>query len=234
MFALTAAALKFGVDVTLQDQPGVYMRMPSEVKDWRGQQLLYCHNGECGWSGVAADTTDGACPQCHDMSANMAIVEKDILPDDTEFLKYIYALPSGVTLNISVVLSGSERNSIHRPQRCLVAQGFDITRSAEASIELPERRPLDLMVLDTLHHSHGPRALSSATPVFYAYWFVGQDRETPSHLKRMFWLAWDRVFHGVAHRWVYIMIQGRGYRSREAFTQALNEFLPRWYPSVLR
>ncbi|MDP6630905.1 MAG: exosortase-associated EpsI family protein [Kiritimatiellia bacterium] len=234
MLGVAAVALKFGVDVTLEDRPGVYMRMPAQVLDWTGRKLLYCHNEDCSWSGVENESADDLCPQCQAEVYTMAWVEKDQLPADTEFLKYRYTRPTGEILMASIVLSGNERSSIHRPQRCLVAQGFDITRSVVDSVDLPERGRLDVMMLDTLFHHRGQQTGNHARPVFYAYWFVGQNRETPSHLMRMFWLAWDRVFHGVAHRWVYIMIQGHGYRSREAFAEALGEFLPTWYPAIVR
>jgi len=231
MLCAAAVALKYGVDVTLEDKPGVYMRMPPEVGAWQGQQLHYCHKEECRWSGLTGDMTNGLCPTCSASTFTMAWVEKDQLPADTEFLKYFYRQPAGESLLVSIVLSGNERSSIHRPQRCLVAQGFDITRTRQEPIEMPNRAPLDVMLLDTLLHS---RPGEPEHKVFYAYWFVGQDRETPRHLARMFWLAWDRIFRGVAHRWVYIMIQGRGHRSREAFTEALEDFIPTWYEDVRR
>jgi hypothetical protein len=43
---------------------------------------------------------------------------------------------------------------------------------------------------------------------YYSYWFVGVGRETPSHWSRMFWLAWDRIVHSVAHQWAYVAISG--------------------------
>lgn len=233
MLLATAAALKFGVDVTLQDQPGVYMRMPAVVDGWRGQQLLYCHSATCRWGGIADDAPDDVCPRCGADLFAMAAVEKDQLPADTEFLKYLYTRPAGASMQVSIVLSGNARSSIHRPQRCLVAQGFNITTSVKHTIAMPGRNPLRVKILDTLYRYGGPRS-SRVEPMYYAYWFVGQNRETPSHLARMFWLAWDRIWHGVAHRWVYIIVQGQGYPSPEAFEQALQNFLPAWYPAVIR
>ncbi len=233
MLSIAAVALKFGVDVTLEDLPGVHMRMPEMVGDWQGEQLLYCHEPSCRWSGAKGDAPDGICPKCGSNLFSMAWVEREQLPADTEFLKYRYTRPSGESMLVSIVLSGRARNSIHRPQRCLVAQGFDITRSTRKTIPLKEREPLQVMQLDTLFHYRGPHR-AHAQPVFYAYWFVGQDRATPSHLSRMFWLAWDRVFRGVAHRWVYIMVQAHNHTSESEFEKALEAFLPEWYPAVLR
>jgi hypothetical protein len=234
MLGVTVVALTFGVDVTLVDQPGVYMRMPAQVADWHGDMLLYCHDPSCRWAGTAADTPDHTCPECHADTFTMAQVEKDQLPPDTEFLKYLYRHPSGRELLVSIVLSGNARNSIHRPQRCLVAQGYNITRSHVEKMALPQRAPLKVMLLDTLHQFGPRRDAIHARPVSFAYWFVGQKRETPSHLKRMFWLAWDRVWHGVAHRWVYIMVHGQDRQESTTFARDLQEFIPAWYPTILR
>ena len=44
---------------------------------------------------------------------------------------------------------------------------------------------------------------------------MGKDRETASHLWRMYWMGYDRVVHGVSHRWAYIAMSGdRGIDSR--------------------
>jgi len=53
--------------------------------------------------------------------------ERDILPPDTEFEKRNYFSPADKSwLNCSIVLSGQDRTSIHRPEICLKAQGWDL------------------------------------------------------------------------------------------------------------
>ncbi|MBL7077887.1 MAG: exosortase-associated EpsI family protein [Kiritimatiellae bacterium] len=234
MLSATILALKGGVDIMIEDQPGVHMRMPVASEGWQGKQLHYCHSEECHWSGSADEVANGACPRCSAPTFPMAWVEKEQLPPDTEFVKYLYTDSLNRGLLVSMVLSGSDRNSIHRPQRCLAAQGYGMLHSRILQVHLSGRGPLTVEVLEAIRPDPRQPDRTGLKPRWFAYWFVGQDRETPSHLTRMFWLAWDRIFRGVAHRWVYIMIQGQGYRSREAFANALETFIPAWYPTVLR
>ena len=65
----------------------------------------------------------------------------------------------------------------------------------------------------------------------FAYWFVAQGRETPYNMQRMFWIFWDRLFHGVEHRWAYIAIMGGG-RSVESQSANICEFAADFYPLI--
>jgi hypothetical protein len=230
LLGLTALGLVTGVDVSLVDRPGVHMAMPDTLDGWTGCQVLYCHARTCDWSGDASDEIT-ACPDCESELFPMSWVEKTQLPPDTEFLKYHYRSTGGRTLAVSIVLSGNERNSIHRPQRCLVAQGLEIVETAYPAVDLPGREPLTVAMLDTMmRRRRGTRGV----PLAFAYWFVGQERETPSHTTRMAWLAWDRVVHGKAHRWAYILVQGEYGTDAAGLYDQLESFLPLWYPAVLR
>ena len=39
------------------------------------------------------------------------------------------------------------------------------------------------------------------------YWFVNGHRVVPSHVQRMLRGAWDRLRHGRADRWAYVLAQ---------------------------
>jgi len=80
--------------------------------------------------------------------------EHDILAKDTEFAKVDYFRNNGIRplpggrpdfdrISASVVLSGYDiNNSIHRPERCLPAQGHTIYSSTDLVIDLPNGRKL--------------------------------------------------------------------------------------------
>ena len=68
---------------------------------------------------------------------------------------------------------------------------------------------------------------------YYAYWFVGQFRETPFHLERMFWLAWDRVVNSTANRWAYIAVAGKRNIDDNAFEDDITSFVQQVYPHIL-
>src|SRR5438477_727753 len=60
--------------------------------------------------------------------------ERAILGPDTQFARKVYTMDQD-QIFVSVVLSGPDMNtSIHRPERCLPAQGWTIIQSNIASI----------------------------------------------------------------------------------------------------
>ena len=67
---------------------------------------------------------------------------------------------------------------------------------------------------------------------YYAYWFAGKDRDTPSHYMRMFWLAWDRVFRSKAHKWAYIAVSGERDDGSLEYEDTVKEFVAMLYPAL--
>jgi hypothetical protein len=239
LMALSIIALAFTVDVKLNFIPGVKMEFPGNLETWHGNQLKFCHNPEL----CAKDYKDASfyvsdleipdiCPDCGSPLFNMARAEKEQLPEDTEFVKSAFTNAVGTRLFTSIVLSGTARDSIHRPQRCLVAQGNTMEGEYNLEIPLEGRDPLTVRVIKasrTFHTPDGPVPYYS----FYAYWFVGQDRETPSHYSRMFWLAWDRVVRSKANRWAYIAVQGAREPEGNGYETNIIDFVQHVYPHVL-
>lgn len=129
--------------------------------------------------------------------------EKRILPPDTEFSKKRYIGDPEGEVTCEIVLSGSQKNSIHRPQVCLVGQGWTILQEQPMSVLLPDGRKQRVRVL-TLSRRVGGRTLTG----YFVYWFVGRDKTTDDHLKRILYTSWDRLAHGVNHRWAYVIVSG--------------------------
>lgn len=234
LLCAAAAALAFWVDVDLSDAAGVRMALPGQAGVWRAHEVRYCHAAGCGKRFDLDDLEDpAACPSCGEPLHVMSLAEKEVLPADTRFVKARYEDKVGNRIYVSLVLSGRERSSIHRPQRCLVAQGREIVSSRAVDFPVDGREPLRAMVLDSLRHTRSPEGDVTGPPEFFVYWFVGQGRETPHHLVRMFWLGWDRVVHGVGHRWAYVSLWGYKHLLGEPIDEKLGEFIQRFYPMVL-
>lgn len=162
----------------------------------------------------------------------MARAEKEQLPDDTEFVKSAYTNDAGTRVFTSIVLSGTARDSIHRPQRCLKGQGNSLDGEYDLMVPIEGRDPLTVRVIKTsrtFRTAEGPKPYYS----YYAYWFVGQDRETPSHYSRMFWIAWDRVVRSTANRWAYIAVQGEREAEGTGYETDIIDFVQNMYPHVL-
>lgn len=227
LLGVTAWALHSFVDVSLEDQPGIRMALPTTLGGWTGHELRFCHNPECRKEFRLENLTNGdTCPACASPLRTMTIEEYEALPKDTEFIKSIYESPTGETLYVSIVLTGRDRESIHRPERCLVGQGRTIRSRTVHEIPIPNRDPLGTMVFLNEMDLETPQGAIRHSS-FFAYWFVGQGRETPDHYMRMFWLAWDRVVNSVAHRWAYISISGMRDPESDAHMDRLRDFIPR-------
>jgi hypothetical protein len=224
LMVLTSLGLVYGVDVRLDDRTGVRMALPARLGAWTGHELRFCHTEGCRkehqLEDLAGDPT--RCPDCGGPLFNMSREEYEQLPKDTGFIKSRYTNPDGDTVFVSIVLSGRDRESIHRPERCLVGQGHEIRGSRALEVPLPGGRHTALMVMDLAKDfktREGPFEYTS----YYAYWFVGQQRETPYHLERMFWLAWDRLSRSVAHKWAYISISGKRDPKTKAYETQIRE-----------
>jgi len=245
LFALTGALLAFTVDVRITDQAGVRTRLPDTLgDDWVGHEVLFCQDPACGRSWLARELEEkeeGArlCPRnwqgepCGGALATMSRGERLILPEDTEIFKkqYFHQTRSDETVFASVVLSGKDRSSIHRPETCMQGQGNDIDSIEVIDVPLEGRPPLRVMVLN-LKKQIGPNTMRYT---YYAYWFVGKDRETPYHWERLLWMAFDRVFRNVAHRWAYLAVSGERPDDLEntAHHQQIREVVGKLYPKMV-
>ncbi|MBU1908990.1 MAG: EpsI family protein, partial [Verrucomicrobia bacterium] len=146
LFVLTSLALALTVNVNISDEAGIVVALPDQVGEWRGEEIRFCQGPTCGKEFVRSALKNlDVCPLCGSPLGSMTLGEKTLLPDDTIILKKKYADPLGQVVFVSIVMSGKERASIHRPQVCLVGQGNEIVRSSVLEVPLEHREPLDIM-----------------------------------------------------------------------------------------
>jgi EpsI family protein len=138
-------------------------------------------------------------------SSPITDLELDWLPKDTTFGRRLYRAPDGFEVLMSVVLMGTDRTSIHKPQYCLTGQGWTIARSQETSIRIDRPHPYRLPVMELITHGQfkTPAGRRSEAGV-YAYWFVADGELTAEHGQRMWWMARDLMTRGVLQRWAYV------------------------------
>lgn len=144
--------------------------------------------------------------------------ELGTLTADTEFAKAICLRPrpGEVTidghlvpdrLDLSVVLSGYDlNNSIHRPERCMPAQGHTITASGNVTLQLANGRQFQakrLLSVQTIKPA-SPGAKEVQFNCVTYYFFVGHDRITNDHLERTLFDMKDRLVRGMDQRWAYV------------------------------
>ncbi|MBU0677035.1 MAG: EpsI family protein [Verrucomicrobia bacterium] len=234
LMVLTSLALAFTVDVKVTDEAGVRVFFPDKVGNWIGHEQRFCQNKNCrSFFDVEEMADPDVCPKCGEETSRMTIAEKAVLPEDTQLLKKKYVSPEGKIVYASIVMSGKERSSIHRPQMCLVGQGNEITDQSVLPVEIEGRKPLNVMVLDMLRHMKGQDGKAVDFNRYYAYWFVGKGRETPYHIQRMIWMSTDRIFHNVSHRWAYISVSGDRDEGGEKYLTEIQSFIHDLYPEMV-
>lgn len=139
----------------------------------------------------------------------VAISQKEIetLGRETEFSRRQYSNGRGDHILASVVLAGQDMmTSIHRPERCLRAQGWDFRPGGQRLIDIPGHGKLPIKRL------HNSRTIKDADGNAFEienvcyYWFAGSKDLTASHLDRVWLDTRDRLFGGYAQRWAMIMI----------------------------
>jgi hypothetical protein len=233
---LTSLALAYGVDVSLTNEAGIRLEIPDTVGAWTGAEILYCQNPDCRELVEVDDAAarPAVCPECGEGVLDpMSMLEKELLPSDTGMIRKQFLDPEGARVHASIVLSGKERGSIHRPELCLTGQGRKITGRRVVEVPMEGRVPLRVMVLELEITTAGPTGAPFVSGAYYAYWFVGKGRETPHHLMRMALMAADRVFRNVAHRWAYVSVSGTRNPGSDAYLDEVRGFVHDFYPGIL-
>jgi hypothetical protein len=139
-------------------------------------------------------------------TAEVSEAERYILPKDTEFARKDYRdFPSQDDIFCGIVLSGAGQQSIHRPEVCLVAQGWNITDQEDIPIKLDSGRTLTVRNL-TIKRVETINGQPVTLVRYNMYWFVGENVTTPYHYMRIFLSSWDRIVHNRAHRWAYVTV----------------------------
>lgn len=233
LMVATSLLLAFTVDIRITDEAGIKMLLPEQVGKWHGEDVLYCHNASCQKEFRGQEIKgSNVCPACGGELSSISKAERDVLPPDTGLVRKQYVSSDGRVVFVSIVLSGKERSSIHRPQMCLIGQGHEIVRSITVPVPLDGRKPLDVMALELLRRYKTAEGKLQEYTSYYAYWFVGKGRETPSHVQRMVWMATDRIFHNVSHRWAYISVSGIRRNDVDDYQKEMVSFIHDLYPEI--
>jgi Protein of unknown function (DUF3485) len=127
-----------------------------------------------------------------------------------EEMDNFFSEPTFDRADLSVVLSGYDlANSIHRPERCMPAQGHVITGSEPSSVKLKDGTIIPLTLLTSKKtedfgtaDAPKPKTFDSLT----CYFFIGHRQITADHTKRTLIDIYDRLVHGEAQRWAYVSV----------------------------
>ncbi len=142
-------------------------------------------------------------------SVPVTAAEREILPPDTGYSRKLYFNHHDATQQafLSIVLSGRDRTSIHRPEICLVAQGWTLLGTSEHRFSFPghPEAAFPATLLHVQREALTPRGRETIQALV-AYWFVSSDAVVASHVDRMWHDAWNRMRHLRADRWAYVLM----------------------------
>jgi EpsI family protein len=140
---------------------------------------------------------------------SMEITEKEIgtLGADTEFSRKEYSNGRGDAIQASIVLAGEDMmTSIHRPERCMEAQGWEFTPDQSRTIEIPGHGKLTMMRLRNQKMAKTKDGGTVQLQNICYYWFAGSKSLTHSHLQRVGIDMKDRLHGGYVQRWAMMMM----------------------------
>ncbi len=170
-------------------QSAVKMELPSSSGSWHFKKIPPSE----AELGTLAKDTEFSKAECYSIRPGEFDENGNPLPD---------------MLFVSVVLSGTDiNNSIHRPERCMPAQGHQILESTDRPVQVRGGRSVTAKRLKSIQRL--PTAtegeFNELNCITY-YFFVGHDSITNDHLGRTFTDMKDRLIRGMDQRWAYVSV----------------------------
>lgn len=169
----------------------IKMELPSDLAGWLLQKKPPT---DAEIEKLAADTTFSKATCWKAREGEYQIITGEPIPD---------------RLDLSIVLSGHNLNdSIHRPERCMPAQGHKIFGSTFHSIKLDDNRVVPLQRLLSIQAINTDETYTKYRDfqcVTY-YFFVGHHTITSGHYERTLLDMKDRLLLGMDQRWAYVSV----------------------------
>ena len=149
-------------------------------------------------------------PGCAAYEPPVSDEEKKWLPGDTGILKRMYYPEFATTSDearqrsilATLILSGTDRRSLHRPEVCLDGQGWEIWDRKVETLQIGEEtlEVMDFYLRKKVHQEDG-----TLKPVraHYIYWWVGKSTSTPLDFERILITVMDNMFRNINNRWGY-------------------------------
>ena len=195
------------------------------------------HSNKTTPAGIAT-TLPSTIGQWSGEDAEITLREREILAKDTQFARKMYTSPAGERIFVSIIMSGDDMtSSIHRPERCLAAQGWSVQGSESRTVAMEDGKSIEMTRLHNIHPVEMPDKSQGLVHNWDYYWFVGSEQMTASHLVRTGIDLRDRILRGQAQRWAYITIAAnvpiRG-RTQEQTAESTERFIQELVPKLTR
>lgn len=134
----------------------------------------------------------------------------NVLPKDTSYGQRFYTAPDDFVIQMNVVLMGSDRTSMHKPQFCLEGAGWRIDSGRPGQELVHMTRPVEydlpvikLFVTQTRENQGREQTIRGV----FLYWFVADNALSadPEGYKRLWTSARQLFLNGELQRWAYVL-----------------------------
>jgi len=170
-----------------------------------------------GQPGIKATPIPGSVAMNIDLPANVldftstnvpeSEVELGYFPKDTSYVQRWYTSPDDLSgISATIVLMGADRTSIHRPEYCLVGQGFtcDEKTVVDIPVEGPQPYALPVSKWKVSRLVEKPGGQTAKLSGVYVFWFVADNERTTGNVQFQCYLVRDLLLKGILQRWAYI------------------------------
>ena len=238
--------------------------MPDTLGQYKSVGIWFCLNGKqnCGRAfeadmiigdpnalrgtnsaesatGTITDPSDASfyvCPYCASDLSEISYGELRMLPANTPIFRKLYYTGGDKNAGITatVVFSGIERRSIHKPQICLDAQGSRITNEFPMDIDIGGGNKITLRILE-LKQTFGDKTVGEpeVQHSIFAYWLFNPERETDSHNVRFWHMCVDNALRNYRPRWGYASLTFVvDSNNPELWKAKLSDFMRHFYPLI--
>lgn len=197
-------------------------------------------------AGITLELPAFIAPDWFGQKVEVTAAERGALAADTGFARRRYVNGTGDAIFLGIVLSGEDMaNSIHRPERCLVAQGWNLQPPAVRQVVVAGS-PMEMTrIVHTLNTTFNKVPYTRRDLTYY--WFIGSRDQTASHLTRTLIDIRDRLLRGENQRWAYITAEafitdsvpvaargGHAVRTEEETARVVEDFLARAVPTFAK
>ena len=162
--------------------------------------------------------------------------EREVLPPDTGYSRrnYVSVEDRSRQVFLSIVLSGRDRSSIHRPELCVIGQGWNIVDRTDSSLQVGPNLALPVTLLRVEREQTGRSGQRVKVSCWLAYWFVGRDTAVASHSEMIWRSSLDRLLHFRGDRWAYVVAQTPVSPDAEDGLRRMQEVVSAIWPQVKR
>lgn len=128
------------------------------------------------------------------------------LPKDTSYIQRHYWAPDGFEASGTVILMGEDRTSIHRPEYCLLGQGWTVYSKTRVEIPVTGNPSYELPVMKWVIGKtyQTPDGRTGKIHGLYVFWFVADREQATGNVQIQLEMMRDLLCRGVLQRWSYI------------------------------